>query len=288
MSCFEPVVNGQSIRFRMDECVAEGRKRQEEYCSASPFPHIVVDDLLPLCVLRRVVEEFPAREERTMDDAHSRFKMGYALEQITSDYIHNVLCALNSAQFLRFLEEMTGIDGLIPDPHYVGGGLHETSRGGHLSIHADFNVQQKLKVIRRLNLILYLNEEWRDEYGGHLELWHRDMSGLARRVAPRIGRAVVFNTDADSYHGHPEPLASPHDVYRRSIALYYYTAPTAGLDDIRQRSTQFKVRRGSDDRRNYRTMVREMCHDVCPPVLWRALRSAKRGRSAAAENGDRS
>lgn len=279
MSFLNPTVDGASIAFSMDECIAQGRRLSEEYQVATPFPHIVTDSLLPLSVLQRVLDEFPIREKSEIEDAHSLYKTGYTLERIKSRYIANLLSALNSAQFLRFLEEMTGIDGLISDPYYQGGGLHETGRGGHLSIHADFNLQKKLGLLRRLNLILYLNHDWKDEYRGYLELWHRDMSGLAKSVAPIIGRAVVFNTDDDSYHGHPDPLMSPTNVYRRSLALYYYTAPKASLDQIRQHSTQFKVRPNSSDRYDYRTRFYELSKDLCPPMLWRLMKRAQDKKS---------
>src|SRR5206468_2179145 len=98
----------------------------------------------------------------------------------------------------------TGIPGLMPDPYFEGGGLHETKRGGHLGIHADFNIHSQLKVERRLNLLIYLNENWDKTFGGELELWNKDMKECAVRVAPIFGRAVIFNTDLDSFHGHPE------------------------------------------------------------------------------------
>jgi len=272
MSCLNPTIVNNGIQFEMQECISRGKELLERYTAATPFPHIVLDDFLSETLLGRVVDEFPAREPRPHSDAHSVYKAGYTLERITSAYITNLLFALNSAQFLSFLEQMTGIEGLISDPYYVGGGLHETGRGGHLSIHADFNVQQKLKLIRRLNLILYLNKNWSDDYGGHLELWHRDMSGMARKVAPIMGRAVVFNTDSDSYHGHPDPLMAPPDVFRRSIALYYYTSPSTNLDQIRHHSTQFRVRSGTGDRHDLKTMIYEGAKDLCPPVLWRWVR----------------
>ena len=269
MSYLNPVVSCDSVVFDMQECIEQGKKLNSEYVSAVPFPSTVKDDFLPISMLKRVVDEFPANEKSEIADAHSLYKTGYTLERIKSLYITNLLAAFNSAPFLRFLEEMTSIKGLISDPYYKGGGLHETTRGGHLSVHADFNLQEKLGLIRRLNLILFLNENWREEYGGHLELWHRDMSSRAQRILPVLGRAVVFNTDDDSYHGQPDPLNSPDGVSRRSLALYHYTSPATDLDRIRKHSTQFRVRRGSSDRYDYKTKVYETCKDLCPPLFWR-------------------
>ena len=103
--------------------------------------------------------------------------------------------------FLEFLESLTGIDGLIPDPYYEGGGLHPIVPGGFLKVHADFNWHKDLKLDRRLNVIVYLNRNWKEEYGGHLELWNREMTRCERRVLPIFNRCVIFSTTDFSYHG---------------------------------------------------------------------------------------
>lgn len=228
-----------------DQCKALGEKLHDQYVTASPFPHIVIDELVDPVVLRRVVDEFPGREKGRFSDAFSQLKTGYTHGQIRSAYIQDLLNVLNSAPFLMFLQKLTGIRGLVSDAHYTGGGLHETARGGHLAIHADFNIHPHTKLQRRLNLILFLNEEWDESWGGALELWDQDMKACRKSVAPVIARAVIFNTDSNSYHGHPDPLVCPPEVMRRSIALYYYTVPVSSL--IVPHTTRFRARPGSDD-----------------------------------------
>ena len=226
------------------EAKAKGASLASQYRSAKPFPHIVLDNFVPIEVLREVNREFPGHEKGRFDDAYSQLKTGYALDKIRSPYIHDFLAALNSAAMLNFLEQMTGIKGLVADQRFTGGGLHETRRGGHLSIHADFNLHPITRLRRRLNLILFLNEEWDDAWGGKLELWDKRMTRCEKSVAPVMGRAIIFNTDSDSYHGHPDPLETPEDVTRRSIALYYYTAP----DGFRiPHTTKWRKRPGSND-----------------------------------------
>jgi hypothetical protein len=276
MSCLDPRTAGDHVAFDRRQCEEQGTERHDAYVNAHPFPHAVIDDFLPAALLRRVVAEFPQRRTGRFDDPQSRLKTGYQLEMIASPFITNLLHALNSAPFLVFLEKLTGVAGLIPDPWFEGGGLHETARGGHLSIHADFNIHRQLGLIRRLNLILFLNEGWQEAWGGALELWDRGMQRAEVKALPVSGRAVVFNTDADSYHGHPDPLACPDTVFRRSIALYYYTSPRDGLAQVREHTTQFKVRPGSADRRAYGTLVRESLRDLCPPALFRLLTRTKR------------
>jgi hypothetical protein len=176
---------------------------------------------------------------------------------------------LNSQAFLGFLEEMTGFHGLLSDPYFEGGGLHETKRGGHLGVHADFNVHERLKLERKLNLLVYLNEDWEDDYGGFLELWDRQMKECVIRVKPVFGRAVIFNTALDSFHGHPDPLNCPPERSRRSIATYYYSAPEEGLAALPKRTTNFQARPGSADRSDWQVRRHHFVNDWVPPKLQR-------------------
>ena len=144
-----------------------------------------------------------------------------------------------SPRFVTWLEQLTGIPALLPDWTMDGGGLHQTLRGGHLNIHADFSTHHVHENwARRVNILLYLNDEWRDEWGGHLELWDKDMSSVQGRVSPKGNRMLVFTTSEDSFHGHPDPLVCPEDVARRSMALYYFTEEERAV----RRSTDYRAR----------------------------------------------
>ena len=271
-AALNPIINGDAVVFNRQECVMLGKSLNPQYLSNTPFPHIVIDNFLPGDCLRRVLNEFPKREPGRFADANSNLKTGYQMEKIASSYITNLQNAFNSSQFIGYLEELTGIKGLIPDPHFVGGGLHETARGGHLSIHADFNIHPKLKLRRRLNLILFLNEGWQEQWGGHLELWEKDMSARRHSILPVMGRAVIFNTESDSFHGHPDPTQSPETVFRRSIALYYYTA-VDHIVGIKQRTTDFRRRPGSSDSgQDFKTRLQEFIRDCTPPIIARKLK----------------
>jgi Rps23 Pro-64 3,4-dihydroxylase Tpa1-like proline 4-hydroxylase len=197
------------------------------YQTAEPFPHIVLDGLFDAAELDAVLADFPKPEEtRWMRfDSPMEKKLGYYHEHSRiSDRIRRFLDAMNGFEMLLFLETLTGIDGLIPDPYFGGGGLHQIEPGGFLKIHADFNVHPKLKLDRRANMLVYLNHDWKEEWGGHLELWDAGMTACRKRVLPLFNRTVIFSTTDTSYHGHPHPLASPPGVTRRSVSLYYYTA----------------------------------------------------------------
>jgi Rps23 Pro-64 3,4-dihydroxylase Tpa1-like proline 4-hydroxylase len=200
---------------------------REQYLSADPFPHIVLDGLFDDAALDAVLADFPKPEETRWlrFDSATEKKLGYYHEQSTiTDRVRAFLDALNGFEMLLFLEALTGIEGLIPDPYFGGGGLHQIEPGGFLKIHTDFNVHPKLKVDRRLNMLVYMNRDWRDEWGGHLELWTPSMSECRQRIAPLFNRTVIFSTTDTSFHGHPHPLLSPPGVTRKSVSLYYYTA----------------------------------------------------------------
>jgi len=127
----------------------------------------------------------------------------------------------NSRPVLEFLEGLTTIQGLIPDPYFMGGGYHETGRGGKLGIHADFRINDQLHLHRRLNVIVYLNERWQPEWGGALELWDREMKEKRREVMPVFNRCVIFATTATAFHGVPH-VRCPAGRSRKSLALYYF------------------------------------------------------------------
>jgi hypothetical protein len=257
-----------SATFDAEECKSLGASLHSQYVEAEPFPSIVLEDFLDVSILKTLLADFPARDGKSyFDRDQERFKYQFHPWDVEGPALRNLLMQLNSRAFLKFLEALTGIKGLIPDPYFSGGGLHETLRGGHLSVHADFNVHKPLGLQRRLNFLLYLNEDWDPDYGGKLELWDKEMTACQRSIIPQIGRAVVFNTDMDSYHGHPDPLTCPPERSRRSIATYYYTAPEDGIRSLPERTTMFKARPQSGDKRDLKIGMQHFIQDWVPPRL---------------------
>lgn len=196
------------------------------YRAAAEFPHIAIDDFLDAGTLRQAVADFPPiRGDGWIHYQHvNEDKGGLNKRDLIPSRLLAVIDRLNSPDFIAWLSALTGIPDLVADPALEGGGLHQIQRGGFLNIHADFTVHPHHRLWRRrVNVLVYLNDDWQDGYGGHLELWTRDMTRCFEKIRPDFNRCVIFNTDHDSYHGHPEPLACPEDRTRRSIALYYFT-----------------------------------------------------------------
>jgi hypothetical protein len=223
------------------------RDNKERYARAEPFPHIVLDDLFPDDALSGVLREFPDPHSPVWKEYQNYHegKLETQGEGKIGEFTSLLLYQFNSAPFLRFLEELSGIRGLIPDPYFFGGGLHQIPRGGKLGIHADFSRHDQFPLDRRLNVLIYLSREWKQEYGGQLELWAKDMSRCVHRVLPIYNRTVIFNITDWAFHGHPEPLTCPEGVTRRSIALYYFTnGRPPGETKPGKRSTLFMQRPG--------------------------------------------
>jgi len=217
-------------------------KAREVYSGGQPFPHVVVDNFLPAQVVGDVLESFPRPDAKYWHRKHEPTSKKLDSRRLDKeaalpDAMRGLVWELNSYRFLAVLESLTGISGLLPDPYLEGAGPHMIEAGGYLKVHADFNLHPYTGLHRRLNLLVYLNADWEEAWGGHLELWERDLSRCARRVSPILNRAVIFNTDSDSWHGHPEPLRTPPGVQRRSLAMYYYTVPRV---EIRPHNTIYR------------------------------------------------
>jgi hypothetical protein len=259
-----------------------GESLSDQYCFADPFPHIVLDHFFPDDVIRMALDNFP-RDTLPSDRV---FEMGYAglhkrqvLPADCNESAREIFHFFNSQPMLQFLEGLSGIPSLLPDPYFVGGGFHETTRGGKLGIHADFRINEQLHLHRRMNVIVYLNPQWDDAYGGHLELWDRQMKACVSSVAPVLNRCVIFNTDADSYHGHPDPLTTPEGVARRSMALYYYTASREIYNEVPNNNTIYQARPSDDaaTRREAQALRNEqVIRQWVPPALQRYAFAVRR------------
>ena len=225
----------------------EAEKLYDQYQQNTPFPHTVIDGMFDNNLLQRIADECgEAFKDIEKNFYGSKGKHATSKRKYWGPYTSALLQELNSAEFLKFLESLTGIEGLIGDPYYEGGGIHETKKGGFLKVHTDFNYHKTLKLDRRINLLLYLNSDWKEEYGGNLELWDTDMSSCQRKLLPVINRMVIFSTTDFSYHGHPEPLNCPDNRSRRSLALYYYTngRPASEVKFSKSTKTNYQQRPG--------------------------------------------
>lgn len=226
----------------MERCSKLFEDAASAYQAAHPYPFGVFDNFLETGAAHAAMDAFPGvKDDGWIHYVHvNEKKHGLNKMDLIPADIQEVIKALNSEAFVKALSHLTGIPDLMPDPSLEGGGLHQSKRGGFLNIHADFTVHpHKRHWRRRVNVLVYLNENWKPEYRGELELWTRNMKQCAQKVLPVFNRCAIFNTDADSFHGLPEPIQCPEDMTRKSIALYYFTEH----DKVpAKRATNYKAR----------------------------------------------
>lgn len=213
----------------------------KRYRRSDPGPHIYLADFLDPEVARAACREFPAPTTATWTHYlhQNENKHGMTKRELFPPAIAEIADELNSPDFVSWLSVLTGIPKLLADPGLEGGGLHQSGPGGFLNMHTDFSKHHyHTNWRRRVNLILYLSEGWKEEWGGSIELWDGKMQRCAAKYPPLLNSALIFNTTEESYHGFPEPLRCPEGQARKSLAFYYYTEDA----DAPARSTNYRGR----------------------------------------------
>jgi len=212
-----------------------------QFRTNKPYPHLHLEELLDPEIAAEMSRAFPGLET----DAWTRYKhqnenkLGLTKRELFPPLIADVVDELNSPEFVSWLSAVTGIPGLLADDSLEGGGLHQSGPGGFLNVHTDFRTHHYHKSWRRrVNLILYLNPNWDERWGGAIELWDREVRECVAKVPPLLNDALIFETNEISYHGFPEPLSCPEGQSRKSLALYYYTID----EKVTARSTNYRAR----------------------------------------------
>ncbi len=266
-----------------DELIQLGKDKNAEYVSNAPFPNTYFDDFFNKEELKKVLLEFPDLGDKqdikfeNPNEVKLASRGEYRFGPQATEFAH----FLNSQPFLEFLSNLTGIPNLLPDPYFEGGGFHQIKPGGYLKIHADFNKHRLTGLDRRLNVLVYLNEDWDESYGGHFELWDTEMKGCVKKILPLFNRMAMFSTTDFSYHGHPDKLTCPPGRSRKSMALYYYTNGRPVEEVIQGKesriNTKFVAREGADSSKmkTYNSVV-QLLQDLCPPIILRAWKNWKR------------
>ncbi len=251
---------------------------RQRYSTVAPFPNLVLDGLFPKELIDGVCSEIPSLGGKDWvhhkDDHQDKFGSRSAASM--GEYGTRLTALLHSAAFLFFLSEITGIKGLLPDPYLQGGGYHVLPRGGKFDVHIDRKTDYIFGLRRRLALIIYLNEGWKPEYGGQLELWDKQGTACVTSIEPEKNRTVLFEVADGNYHGNPTPIACPPGQTRNSFIVYYHTIPEDGQARTDLLSSVFAP---SFAKKQFR--MRTFVRDLTPPLLFRAL---NRARSKQAEH----
>ena len=241
--------------------------------NAKPFPHITIDNLFSGAMLDKLVQEIPSMSESHWvheNNEHLRtYNLRSAIELGETGF--QLTAFLHSAAFLYFLSELTGIWELLPDPYLQGGGYHIMPRGGKFSVHADRNTAYETGLNRRLSLIVYLNKDWKPEYGGQLELWNEDATRCESVIQPVFNRTVIFEITDKNFHGVPRRIACPEGRSRDCFLVYYHTARIPGQEAPPPHTSIYAPSLYQKKSSTMRKFVR----DCTPPILLRILKSVR-------------
>jgi hypothetical protein len=249
---------------------------RRQYVDASPFPFVKIENFLDPGFAREVAAAYPTFENaiglgKTFTTVNERKKIQITDAKLFPEPVKRLNEALASPEFLSDLSYVTGIPDLLADEQLVGGGIHVTGPGGRLDVHVDFNLIENRKLHRRLNLLIYLNPVWEEQWGGHIELWDKDVKTCCRSFVPALNRCVIFETSEISFHG-VTPISPAAPFPRLSFATYYYTREAPQNWKGVPHSTIFKAR-PQERLRGYVAMPAEMLQRR----LGHRVRQLKRG-----------
>lgn len=222
-----------------NECLEklENIKKENTYLGASPFPHMIIDDFLPEKIIQQLVEEFPANDDKIWDRVNNKsiqvkLRSNWVSFSDVQPTTLSLINFLNSGPVLKLIAEISNIKHLISDPYLTGGGLNLMERDGHLAIHSDGNWHDDMQLHRRLNVILFLNKDWKKEWKGDLEFWDKDLTQCQKAIAPIYNRLAVFTTHDYTFHGVPQYIKCPKNQGRKSVIQYYYTSAKRPIEEV--------------------------------------------------------
>lgn len=202
-------------------------KLRQQFAAAKPIPYVKIDNFIEPKKAEEIVAAYPTFDVAlsqgvTFKTVNERKKVQITDSTLYPKPIAELNDLLASQAFLDDLAFITGIPNILADKELVGGGIHVTGPGGRLDVHVDFNYIEKRDLHRRLNLLLYLNPGWRDDWGGQFQLWDEEVTRCTAEFAPLFNRCVIFETNEISYHG-VVPVSDKSPAPRKSFATYYYT-----------------------------------------------------------------
>ena len=212
------IINFSLLNNQIEKLVTDFNKKR-------PFHYVVIDNFLDETYAKNLLKDFKDTSEWSHYCHYNEKKLALIDRKKYSETTLEVFEALKSTAFINFLQNLTKINNLLTDElEEEGANLTEVREGGFLNIHSDFQSHStKKKWNRELNLLLYLNQDWKSEYNGDLEFWDENMMECKVTTVPIFNRCVIFKTEEKTFHGHPNPLTCPKDMSRKSLILYYFT-----------------------------------------------------------------
>lgn len=241
-----------------------------------PFDHAVLDGFFKDEVAYELATEFPDFESTVWHGYDSPLEIKRVCNNwnVFPSLTYRVFSFFNSQIFLDFLSVnlLSGMP-LYADNGLNGGGWHIHKRGGKLNTHLDYSLHPKLNLQRKLNIIIYLNPEWREEWGGALGLWSNESADkpgtLVKKVWSKFNRAIIFDTTQNSWHGLPEPLECPEGQSRRSLAAYFLCEPPADVD--KRGKALFAPAAGQENNESIQELIRKRADVLSASTTYKGL-----------------
>ena len=198
---------------------------KNDFSLSKPFPHIELNNFWNNELLEKCFSEIKDYKhwdgEKNFFAAKKRlYSSNRKLYPENVKKVFNVLCSI---KFINWLESFTNEKELVADDNLTASGISSVGRGGFLKIHCDPNWNPKMKLYLRIIIIVYLNKDWKDEWGGHLELWDEEMNSCKKKIKPDFNKMLIFSNNGKNYHGHPDPLNIPENMRRNNLIMYYYS-----------------------------------------------------------------
>jgi len=229
-------------------------KLADDFKNAKPYRYVMIENFLEEETANKLFSSFPndaelSKHYKGLNEQKSEGSNFSAFDTAFTD----VRSALNSEEFRKTIEKITGIHDVFSTDDAMGSGVHQGRNGSYLDIHIDFNIHHLSNVHRRLNLLIFLNKNWKESYGGKLEMWNADVSKCEQSFLPLFNRCVIFETNEISYHGYSK-ITIPENESRKSFFCYYYTKPGQG---IKYHDTIFRARPDEGAMKKMKTTVKE-------------------------------
>lgn len=207
-------------------------KATENFSTAYPFPHAVIDNFFDPDTASQLACDFP---NWSSDMFNGHYDNAIELKKTCNiwdrfpSYTYRVFSYLNSELFTDFMTLCIRSQRLYADNGLHGGGWHIHPRGGKLNPHLDYSIHPKLGLQRKYNLLIYVNPNWQDTWGGHLGLFLNSADNLpgelTHSILPKFNRAILFDTTGHNWHGIHTDITCPDYEYRKSLATYYLIDP---------------------------------------------------------------
>jgi Rps23 Pro-64 3,4-dihydroxylase Tpa1-like proline 4-hydroxylase len=221
-----------------------------------PYRHFYIDGFLKEEFANKLYENFPAPDDMTRkyNGLNEKKAEGTDFSKFNPAF-QELKDQLAKPEINEWLTKITGIKDVFSIDDPLGAGVHQGENGSYLDIHIDFNIHPNLNIYRRLNLLIFLNKNWKEEYGGHSEMWNADVSELGAAYLPSWNRCVVFESSQISYHGYAK-INIPPGESRKSFFNYYYTKEHEGGEN-KYHDTVFKARPEEGLAKKIKTDVKE-------------------------------